>query len=154
MEDHMNKTSIILIIFMFFLCSKFAFAQDKMVIIFNDGKSQKVTLSKPAYTIKSIHFNSDIRTKKGSSLIGIIAGTYGKNCGATYGNTTEHLAQDCNDKKHCDYVIDTKIIGDPVLGCSKDYIAEWRCGNDQTVRTAIATPEAGSRKQITLICPQ
>ncbi len=81
----MNKINVILIIFMFFLCSKFAFAQDKMVIIFNDGKSQKVTLSKPAYTIKSINFNTEISTKKGNSLIGIIAGTYGRNCGAHTG---------------------------------------------------------------------
>jgi hypothetical protein len=148
----MNRTATILIIFLFFLCSEFAFAQNKMVIIFNDGTSQKVTLSKPAFTIKSINFNSAISTKD-SRLITIIAGTYGRNCGATYGNTTEHLAQTCNGKRHCDYVIDTKIIGDPVFGCSKDYIAEWRCGNDQILHTALASPEAGSGKQITLICP-
>ena len=148
----MKKASIFLIIILFFLCHKFAFAQDKMVIIFNDGTSQKVTLSKPAYTIKSIHFNSAISTK-GSNLIAIIAGTYGKNCGAAYGNTTEHLAQECNGKRHCDYVIDSKIIGDQALGCSKDYIAEWRCSNDQSIRTALASPEAGFRKQITLMCP-
>jgi hypothetical protein len=152
MEDHMKKASIFPIIFLFFLCSEFAFAQDKMVIIFNDGTSQKLTLSKPAYTIKSINFNSAI-SPKDSSLIAIIAGTYGSNCGATYGNKTVHLAQACNGKKHCDYFIDSKIIGDPVSGCSKDYIAEWRCGDDETLRSALASPEAGFRKQINLICP-
>jgi hypothetical protein len=152
MEDQMKITRIFLSIFLFFLYSEFAFAQDQLVIIFQDGTSQRVTLSKPAYSIKSINLNGASSTS-GSGRIAVVAGTYGKNCGTVYGNKTEYLARACNDKRHCDYVIDYKIIGDPAVGCSKDYIAEWHCGNDQTSRTALASPEAGFGKKITLTCP-
>jgi hypothetical protein len=153
MENHMKKTGIILIIFQLFLCSEFALSQDQLVIIFKDGTSQKVTLSGPAYSIKSINLQGAI-SAKGSGQIAVVAGTYGKNCGIAHGNKTEDLARACNDKRHCDYVIDYTIIGDPAAGCSKDYFAEWRCGNDHILRSMLVSPEAGFGKKITLTCPQ
>ncbi|MCX5828039.1 MAG: hypothetical protein NTV58_08580 [Deltaproteobacteria bacterium] len=149
----MKKTGIFLIIFLSFLCNEFAYGKDRLVIIFKDGTSQRVTLAGPANSIKSINLQGAISTS-GRGQIAIVAGTYGKNCGAAYGNKTEHLAQACNGKRHCEYIIDSKIIGDPVLGCSKDYFAEWNCGNDQILRSMLVSPEAGFEKKITLTCPQ
>jgi len=42
---------------------------------------------------------------------------------------------------------------DPAFGCAKDYVAEWQCGSDPTVRQARAFPEAGFGKTIRLSCP-
>jgi len=147
----MKKISIFLIFFLLFLCGDFAFAKDQLVIIFKNGTSQKVTLVEPANRIKSINLHG-AKSTSGRGRIAVVAGTYGSNCGAEHGNKTEDLARACNNKSHCDYIIDSKIIGDPILGCSKDYIAEWHCDNDQILRSASASPEAGFRKQITLMC--
>lgn len=149
----MKITSIIIIFFLFFLSGKFAFAQDYLVIIFKDGTSQRVKLAGPAYSVKSINLQGAI-SANGSGQIAVVAGTYGKNCGVAHGNKTEDLARACNDKRHCDYVIDYTIIGDPASGCSKDYFAEWRCGNDHILRSMLVSPEAGFGKKITLTCPQ
>jgi hypothetical protein len=84
--------------------------------------------------------------------IQVLAGTYGANCRAPHGNKTEHLAAACNGRTNCSYVIDYQVIGDPAVGCSKDYIAEWRCAGDPSVHSATASPEAGFRKGIELAC--
>jgi hypothetical protein len=80
-----------------------------------------------------------------------MSATYGGNCGAPRGNVTSHLAQACNGKRSCDYVIDWRIIGDPKRFCGKDYVAEWRCGG-APVRSASVSPEAGYQKSISLRC--
>ena len=64
---------------------------------------------------------------------------------------TQHLAQACNGKSDCDYVIDWQIIGDPKRFCGKNYVAEWRCG-DGAARNATVAPEAGYQKSISLRC--
>lgn len=81
----------------------------------------------------------------------VTSATYGGNCGASRGNVTSNLAQACNGKRSCDYVIDWRIIGDTKPFCGKDYVAEWRCG-DGPARSASASPEAGYLKSISLRC--
>lgn len=148
----MKKLSIFIIIPLLFLCCGSAFAKDQMVIIYNDGSSQKVVLSKPVSSIKSINYNGAISAKIHRRIV-VVAGTYGNNCGAPYGNKTADLVKACNGKKHCDYIIDANVIGDPVDRCSKDYIAEWKCGEDTTLHTSLAPPEAGFKTKIILLCP-
>ena len=84
--------------------------------------------------------------------IKIVAGSYGKNCGAPYGNKTAHLESQCSGRGSCAYIIDFEIIGDPVPGCMKDYVAEWKCGDDQTIQSAAANAEAGYRSKLQLSC--
>ncbi len=150
----MKKITISLILGLFFLGNGWVHAQDQLVIIFQDGTSQTMTLSRPAYSIKSINFQGGINSSSTGDRIDVVAGTYGKNCGAGNGNKTDHLARACNDRKRCEYIIDYKVIGDPAVGCAKDYIALWRCGGDSTVHSTSASPEAGFQKQITLTCPR
>jgi hypothetical protein len=88
-----------------------------------------------------------------SNKIFIIAGTYGENCGVPYGNKTEHFAKMCSGLLRCEYTIDEKIIGDPYVGCKKNYIADWRCGSDNVSHRINMQPEAGNQKKITLSCP-
>lgn len=84
--------------------------------------------------------------------IHIVAGTYGKNCGSPRGNKSRHLKQACEGKRDCVYVIDHRVIGDPNYGCGKNYIAEWRCGNNPHIHRATVAPEAGYRKKVRLVC--
>jgi hypothetical protein len=94
---------------------------------------------------------SKLRSGIGRSGITVVSGTYGGNCGAPHHNATRHLAQECNGKRHCDYVIDYQAIGDPKPMCGKDYVAEWRCGNGQ-IRSASVQGEAGYRSTIAISC--
>ena len=85
--------------------------------------------------------------------ISVVAGTYGGNCGASHGNVTGALGSACNTLGHCDYIVDYTILGDPAPGCAKDYVAEWTCNGQSLVQRATASPEAGFRKTVTLVCP-
>lgn len=87
-----------------------------------------------------------------SAKIEVVSGTYGKNCGAPYGNVTSHLASKCNGHESCIYKVDYKTIGDPARGCKKDYIAEWKCGANERIRSASVSGEAGFGANIHLSC--
>jgi len=85
------------------------------------------------------------------SSIQIQFATYGGNCGAPQGNVTSHIAQVCNGRMDCRYTIDYQVIGDPVVGCAKDYVVQYTCGTGQP-RVARAEPEAGFRSLVSLMC--
>jgi hypothetical protein len=114
-----------------------------------DGKSQIARSEKPNNVTKSV----DIQNYTTDNKIIVASGTYGKNCGVLNGNKTEHLANSCNRKPLCEYIIDSDVIGDPYWGCGKNYVAEWRCGNEPKVYRTVVQPEAGFKKKITLKCP-
>jgi hypothetical protein len=85
--------------------------------------------------------------------IEVVAGTYGQNCGASHGNVTADLASKCNGLQECDYRVDWQVIGDPAVGCGKEYAAEWRCGDSETTHEASAPGEAGYGSVVILKCP-
>jgi 5'-3' exonuclease len=85
-------------------------------------------------------------------VILVVSGTYGVNCGAPHGNVTQHLSDACNDRKRCEYIVDYKVIGDPVWGCGKTYEAEWKCSENGQVFRTVVQPEAGYRKKAVLFC--
>jgi hypothetical protein len=69
------------------------------------------------------------------------------------GNVTAALARTCDRAKGtCMFVVDAVQIGDPADGCSKDFVANWRCGGDQRVHQFYLTPEANGRSAM-LSCP-
>jgi len=103
------------------------------------------------YAIRNAASGSTGGPDAGSGAIRVLSATYGGNCGAASGNATAHIASACNGKTDCGYVIDYKVIGDPVVGCSKDYRVEYGCG-DGRLRSASASPEAGFRKRVDLGC--
>ena len=88
-----------------------------------------------------------------SKEIQVIAGTYGGNCEQARGNVTDHLVANCEGRDQCHYRVDFRVIGDPAFGCRKDYLAEWRCGDEATLYRAWAAPEAGYHSLVTLACP-
>ncbi len=85
--------------------------------------------------------------------IQVVAGTYGQNCRAPYGNVTKFLAAACNGQYQCNYKVDYTVIGDPAYGCGKDYFAEWRCNGQPQVYRATAAAEAGFGSMVNLACP-
>lgn len=84
--------------------------------------------------------------------IQVLAGTYGGNVGAPYGNVTDQLATQCDGLLTCNYTVSYLILGDPAPGKKKDYTAKWQCVGDGTARTATAPPEAGLGSVVSLSC--
>ena len=122
-----------------------------LTIRYKDGSVQNVPLDAPPSAISQITIGGG-ETPSHSAGINVVAGSYGQNCGAGYGNKTSHLAAQCNGKKQCNYRIDYTVIGDPAVGCAKQYTAEWRCGSGP-VRSTSAPAEAGFGSVIKLSCP-
>lgn len=122
----------------------------QLSIRYKDGSVQKVRLNAPSSQITQITFSESTEVSQ-RGTINVVAGTYGENCGATRGNKTSHLAAQCNGKKQCNYTINYTVIGDPAVGCGKEYIAEWRCGSGE-IRSTKAAAEAGFGSVVTLSC--
>lgn len=101
--------------------------------------------------------------------ISVVAASYGLNCrdfpSPPYlpkrvhaGNVTAPLKSACNGRAHCNFMVDVAKIGDPAVGCQKDFSVEYLCVRDdgaesqaQGVKTAILAAEANG-KTITLTC--
>src|SRR5262249_50728931 len=88
--------------------------------------------------------------------IQVVAATYGANCRASRGNSTKFVAAACAGKTTCTYRVDVSNLDDPVPGCLKDFVAEWTCGDSQTVNRASTgghgIGEAGYGLVVTLTC--
>jgi len=142
---------------MVFSVSEVMGADDFMILRYADGSTQRIKLERPSESIRQIEFIEGRRVSGHDDRIGgairVTAGTYGGNCGATFGNVTQHLAEICDGRVTCEYIIDFRVLGDPVPGCSKDYSAEWQCGRDPERRVMSAGPEAGGGTKIVLRCP-
>lgn len=80
---------------------------------------------------------------------------YGPNCN-TPADVTNDLVRACNsgNPQRCEYRVDHHVIGDPAIGCYKDYVYHWRCvGSDESqVHEGVVRGEA-SGKTASLICP-
>jgi len=132
-------------------------ANDFMVLRYEDGSTQRIKLERESESIRQIEF---LEGKRGpdredwrGGRIKVIGATYGRNCGAPYGNVTNNLAEVCDGRATCEYVIDFRVLGDPTPNCLKDYYAEWQCGNDRERGVVSAGPEAGGGTRIVLRCP-
>jgi hypothetical protein len=136
---------------LFFAFSAGAADGASLTIKYKDGTSQQVQLNGHPSQINQITIEDQGTVSSGGG-INVVAGSYGLNCGAPHGNKTDHLAQQCNGKTRCDYKIEYQVIGDPAVGCGKEYVAEWRCG-DGGMKSVKAQAEAGFGSVITLSCP-
>lgn len=114
-----------------------------------DGKSHIMKKEEPSTFANT----TTSQNRLNDNNIIVVSGTFGDNCGVLKGNRTEHLANACNGKPLCDYVIDGNLLGDPYWGCGKNYVAEWQCGKESKLYRTVVQPEAGFKKKITLTCP-
>lgn len=83
--------------------------------------------------------------------ITIVSGTYGQNCGAPRGDATHDLVHQCDGRTTCQYTLTTKLTADPTMGCRKDLLVEWLCG-DTEFHSAALSPEAGPGSTLVLSC--
>jgi hypothetical protein len=95
---------------------------------------------------------SAVRVDPPASPITVVAGTYGRNCGAPPGNVTSALGRACNGRGMCNVAIDTEPATGATPGCDKDYAAEWRCGAGAAVYTATIPAGAGRGARVVLAC--
>jgi hypothetical protein len=66
----------------------------------------------------------------------VLSASFGSgSCGTPLGNATTALARECDGRIHCPIVVTTRILGDPAVGCPKDFEAEWQCGSDASVKS-------------------
>jgi hypothetical protein len=84
--------------------------------------------------------------------IKVVSGTYGRNCNAKAGNATVQLAKACDGHSSCDFVIDAAGLEDPAPNCSKDFAAEWKCGNGNAVYSAALSSLTGKNDKLRLNC--
>ncbi len=84
--------------------------------------------------------------------IKVVSATYGRNCNAKAGNATAPLAKACDGKGSCDFTIDTTALEDPAPACSKDFAAEWKCGEGSAVYSAALSSLTGKGDKLRLGC--
>ena len=82
-------------------------------------------------------------------VINVNIATYGRNCGVQPGNVTADVSFFCDERTSCNYHIDSDRLGDPAIGCAKDFGVTWICG--QTGRAIFISPEA-SGKRVLISC--
>jgi hypothetical protein len=99
-----------------------------------------------------------------ANVIHVVDATYGLACKdftppsgrpnlVKIGNVTAALTSTCDKAKTtCLFAVDAVQLGDPAPGCGKDFIANWRCGNDPKIHPFYLTMEANGRS-VVLSCP-
>lgn len=87
-----------------------------------------------------------------AALIKVVSGNYGRNCNGKAGNATALLSKSCDGRDSCDFAIDTTVLEDPAPACSKDFAAEWKCGNSNVVFSAALSGLTGKNDRLRLHC--
>lgn len=87
-----------------------------------------------------------------TTTIKVVSGTYGRNCNAKAGNATAPLSKACDGHASCDFIIDTTTLEDPSPNCSKDFAAEWKCGDSNAVYSASLSSLTGKNDKLRLNC--
>lgn len=87
-----------------------------------------------------------------TTTIKVVSGTYGRNCNAKAGNATAPLSTACDGRAGCDFIVDTTTLEDPAPNCSKDFAAEWKCGDSNAVYSASLPSLTGKNDNLRLNC--
>jgi hypothetical protein len=99
-----------------------------------------------------------------AAVIHVVEATYGASCKdftppppntntVATGNATAVVAKACDaTRSTCTFPVDVTVIGDPANGCGKDFVATWRCGNEQKAHQFYLSAEASGRKAL-FSCP-
>ncbi len=78
--------------------------------------------------------------------IRVDSATYGRNCGAWFGNATQDVAWNCDGRQTCDYFVSVSRLGDPAPGCTKSFEVEYSCGWGGARQLARLRPEAANQR--------
>jgi hypothetical protein len=88
----------------------------------------------------------------GTATIKVVSGTYGRNCSAKPGNATAQVSATCDGHSSCDFTIETSVLEDPSPNCSKDFVAEWKCGDNSDIHSAVLPSLTGENNKLRLSC--
>ncbi len=84
--------------------------------------------------------------------IRIIGATYGRNVGAMRNNALDEMADACNGRQSCSFLIDfNKLGGDPAPGQVKDFSYSFTCDGQVRAASALVAAEA-HLKTVRLTC--
>lgn len=83
--------------------------------------------------------------------IRIQSATYGANCGAAAGNSTHDLAEHCNNRATCRYIVKARLDATQRASCPRDFTAQWSCDHRE-FHQAMLSPEAGNGGSLVLTC--
>ena len=84
--------------------------------------------------------------------IKVVSASYGRNCNAKPGDATALLAKTCDGQGSCDFTVDPAVLEDPAPNCSKDFAAEWKCGESNAVYSAALSSLTGKNDKLRLSC--
>jgi hypothetical protein len=117
-----------------------------------DGAMVRLAMATPGGALPADKPGANEKTENAKSTIKVVAGTYGRNCGAKSGNATTQVARACDGQVACQYKIDTATLEDAVPACAKDFTAEWKCGTAATVYAVTMPAGAMPGEQLRLVC--
>jgi hypothetical protein len=83
--------------------------------------------------------------------ISVSSATYGGNCAAPDGDATQQLAVSCNGKTDCDFQVNADRLGDPAVGCDKDFAVTYTCPPGRETRYRKLSGKADG-KTLSLTC--
>jgi hypothetical protein len=93
-----------------------------------------------------------VETPSDRGPIRVMGATYGQNCGVAEGNATAALARACDGHDRCDYHVDASVLGDPRVGCAKNFVVEWQCQRSERRFRQVLPGESGFGSLVTLLC--
>jgi len=117
-----------------------------------DGSMVRFAMATPGGALPTDKLGANEKTENAKSAIKVVAGTYGRNCGAKPGNATTQVARACDGQAVCQYKIDTATLEDAAPACAKDFTAEWKCGTAATVYAVTMPAGATPGEPLRLAC--
>jgi hypothetical protein len=113
---------------------------------------QNMIASLPPQNVVAVSPVSAPAASAAATSIKVVSGTFGRNCNAKTGNATAPLSKACDGHSSCDFTIDTTALEDSAPGCSKDFSAEWKCGDSNAVYSAALSSLTGKNDKLRLSC--
>jgi len=117
-----------------------------------DGSMVRFAMATSGGALPADKTGANEKTENAKSAIRVVAGTYGRNCGAKPGNATIQVARACDGQAVCQYKIDTVTLEDAAPACAKDFTAEWKCGTAATVYAVTMPAGATPGEPLRLAC--
>ena len=118
----------------------------------HDGTMVRLAMATPGGALPADKTGANEKTENAKSTIKVVAGTYGRNCGAKPGNATAQVARACDGQVACQYKIDIATLEDAAPACAKDFTAEWKCGTAATVYAVTMPAGAMPGEPLRLAC--
>jgi hypothetical protein len=68
------------------------------------------------------------------------------------GNATAAVIRTCTGKLHCQFDVETAMLGDPAPGCDKDFTVAYRCGPEDSASKVVNVGGEADGATVVLDC--